>query len=208
MPRAIRLSKRVQGAVLSALAAGCAAAAGVASCIAASPADPPQPPLLAPIIIQDSVRPVASAFLPDLPPSFSVPVRAFDPTRPILCNVFVDFDPGPDNINSTGFVTTCAPTFPALDGGVTQLSFTLTSTMLGDPTACHVIQCFVAYGFDPKSRHTPGDTLGADSVTWQYTPNGPGGCTQFSGDDGSFSDADAAPTDAQLPLTSDSVAPL
>ncbi len=209
MQRAIRLSKRVQRALLPALAAGCAAAAGAASCIATAPADPPQPPLVGPTIIQDSVKPSANTYLLGLPPSFSVPVLAFDPTRPIICHVFVDFDPGKDNISSTGFVTTCATPYPALDGGVTQLSFTLTATMLGDPTACHVIQCFVAYAFDPMSQHTPlGNSLGADSVTWQYTPNGPGGCTQFSGDDGSFPAADAAPTDGPLPLTVDSMVPL
>jgi hypothetical protein len=207
MPRAIRLSKRVLGALLSALAAGCAAAVGVASCIATSPAEPPQAPPLGPTIVQDSVRPVASAYLPDLPLSFCIPVRVFDPSHSITCHVFVDFDPGPDNINSTGFVTTCPTTLPALDGGVTQLTFMLTPTQLGDPTACHVIQCFVADVFDAKSPHTPGDSLGADSVTWQYAPNGPGSCTQFNGDDGSFPPEDAAPTDAQLPFTPDRVAP-
>jgi hypothetical protein len=208
MHRAIRLSKRARGALLPALAVVCAVAVGVASCVSAAPAEPPQSPPLGPIIVQDSVMPVASAYLPALPPSFRVPVRAFDPTRLVLCHVFVDFDPGQDNVNSTGFVAACAPTPPALDGGVTQLSFMLLPTQLGDPTACHVIQCFVADAFDPKSQHTPGDSLGADSVTWQYAPNGPGSCTQFSGADGSFSVADAAPTDAQLPFTSDSVAPL
>ncbi|HTB75793.1 MAG TPA: hypothetical protein VK762_21235, partial [Polyangiaceae bacterium] len=73
------MSKRVLGALLSALAAGGAAAAGVASCITSAPAEPPQAPLLGPTIIQDSVMPVANAYLPDLPPSFSVPVRVFDP---------------------------------------------------------------------------------------------------------------------------------
>lgn len=210
MQRATRLSKRAKRAFLPALAVGCAAAAGAASCISAAPADPPQPQLPGPTIVQDSVRPAANTYLTALPPSFSVPVRAFEPNRTINCDVFVDFDPGTDNINIniSGFATACAPTLPALDGGVTELSFTLLPTDLGDPTACHVIQCFVADVFDPRSPHTPGDSLGADSVTWQYAPNGPGSCTQLSAGDGAFPPADAAPTDSQLPLTPENVSPL
>ncbi len=47
--------------------------------------------------------------------------------------------------------------------------------------------------------HTPGDSLGADSVIWQYSPNGPGSCAQFDAGDGAF--LPDAPSDGGVPLT-------
>jgi hypothetical protein len=206
MPRAFRSSTRARGAIAPALATACAFAAAIASCVTVPPADPPQAPAQGPIIVQDSVQPPANQYLTALPPEggFVVPVKVFDPNRPINCNVFVDFDPG--LVNSTGTATTCEPTLPALDGGLTNLTFGISATSgLFDPTVCHTIQCFVADTFDRNSAHTPGDSLlGADSVTWQYTPNGPGNCQQFDGGDGA-SPVDA-PTDG-LPLTPDVVGP-
>jgi len=196
MQRAFRVTKRVRGAVLAVLAAGCAVGASVASCVTAAPADPPQVTRQGPTILQDEVQPVASAYLFALPPGgFVVPVRVSDQNQSIMCKVFVDFDPGADdNQFATPAAHTCSPTLPSLDGGATELHFTLTATNLGDPNACHVIQCFVADLFDVNSAHAPGDGLGADSVTWQYTPNGPGGCDVFDGSDGASPPTDA-PTD-------------
>lgn len=177
---------------MTALAAACAAAAGVASCVAAGPADVPQAPKLGPIIVQDAVQPPANAYLTVLPEAgFIVPVRVFDPSSPIRCNVFVDFDPRQDNSTfATGVAAMCGTVLPALDGGVTQLMFTIPSTSFPDPNTCHTIQCFVAEAFAFNSNHTPDPNgPGADSVTWQYTPNGPGGCDEFDGSDGAFPDA-------------------
>jgi hypothetical protein len=189
---------------LAALAAGCAVAVGVASCVTGSPADVPQPPLLGPIIVQDAVQPPSGPYLTVLPEAgFVVPVRVFDPISTITCAVFIDFDPG--MFNNTGTSIGCANTPPALDGGVTSLTFTINPIYLGDPNACHTIQCFVAEVFDPGSPHTPGNSLGADPVTWHYTPNGPGGCDYFDGSDGAFPPADAAMDG--LPLTVDAVGP-
>jgi hypothetical protein len=195
----------VKGALLPALALALSALAGISSCLTTAPAEPPPVPPLGPTIIQDAVYPPNNTYLPALPPQpFVVPVRVFDPNREIECEVYVDFDPGSDNSQfATGAIPGACPTMlPALDGGPTLMQFSLTSTNLGDPTTCHVIQCFVADSFDTMSPHTPGDTLGADSVTWQYAPNGPGGCEQFDGGDG------AAPPDAPmdaLPQTPDAV---
>jgi hypothetical protein len=178
---------------LTALAAGCAVAASVASCVTAAPADVPTPPLLGPIIVQDAVQPPSGPYLTVLPEAgFVVPVRAFDPSHTITCAVFIDFDPGA--FNSTGPSAGCGNIPPALDGGLTSLTFTIDPMHLGDPNACHTIQCFVSEGFELLSPHTPDNNLGADSVTWHYTPNGPGGCDDFDGSDGAFPPADA-PTD-------------
>jgi hypothetical protein len=192
MQRAIRVSKRAQAAVLAMAAAGCAVGGGVASCVTSSPADVPQPPQLGPVIVQNSVMPAASVYLTAIPPDFIVPVRVFDPTLPIACHVFIDFNIG---------VLPSVPCVvqPGLDGGITLAQFTVGVTEVFDPGICHTIQCFVANSFEDISPYTPSTSLGADSVTWQYTPNGPGGCDEFDGGDGAFPPADA-PTD-RLPLT-------
>ena len=71
------------------------------------------------------------------------------------------------------------------------MTFLLTPADLGDPTACHTIQVFVADSFS-SNGYTAGDVLGADSITWFYMPGGPNGCTTYDAGDGSFpSDAPA-----------------
>jgi hypothetical protein len=186
------------------------AASAMGSCITVPPADPPQVPALGPIILQDAVMPAADQYLTVLPPGgFSVPVKVLNPTSTIACQVFVDFDTGSDNFRAaTGLAYSCPlNTQPALDGGLTILKFTLTAASLADPpprpgdnsdlTFCHTITFFVADAFATNSAHTPGgDSLGADMVTWKYTPNGPGNCEQFDGGDGVF--PTDAPTDSML----------
>jgi hypothetical protein len=176
---------------LTALAAGCAVAASIAACVTAAPADVPTPPLLGPIIVQGAVQPPSGPYLTALPEAgFVVPVRVFDPSSTITCAVFIDFDP--EAYNTTGTPVGCTNIPPALDGGLTSLTFTIDPVYLGvDPNACHTIQCFVAEEFQPQSPHTP-RRLGADPVTWHYAPNGPGGCDYFDGSDGAFPPADAA----------------
>jgi hypothetical protein len=199
MLRAIRRTHVTKSALVPAVAAALAAAAAMASCITGPPADLPQVPVQGPTIIQDAVRPPANEYLTRLPETFVVPVRVFNPDTPIDCNVFVDFDPGPDNSQSAkGAAKSCGSMLPALEGGVTSLEFSLSQTdLMGrnavDPNACHTIQCFVVAGtFNPVSRHTPGNSLGADSVTWQYAPNGPGSCEEFDAGDGASSAPDAS----------------
>lgn len=170
----------------------------------ASPPDVIQPPLVGPVILQDLVQPPTNAPLLALPEAgFVVPVRVSDPNQPITCKVFVDFDPGmDDSAFAKGPAHECSPTWPSLaDGGDTVLSFSLLASTLGDPTACHLIQCFVADSFALNASHVPGDVLGGTSVWWQYAPNGLGGCSTFDAGDGAFPPADA-PTDT-LPVPLD-----
>jgi hypothetical protein len=207
MRRAIRPIHVTKSALVPALAAGLAAAVAVSSCITGPPADLPQVPVQGPTIVQDAVMPPANqylTYLPELPEQFVVPVRVSNPDTPILCNVYVDFDPGADNSRvANGTATRCPTMLPSVDGGVTLMTFSLSQTDIAtnvvDPNACHTIQCFVAYTFDRFSPHSAGDSLGADSVTWQYSPNGPGSCAQFDAGDGAFPPADA-PSDV-LPVT-------
>jgi hypothetical protein len=181
MLRPIALSRQARGPFLPVLTASLAATAGVASCVASAPADPPASPPEGPLIVQDLVIPAPTQLVTHLPPQgFLVPVRVTNAVSAIACRVFVDFDPGSDNNQfATPPAYSCPNnTFPAVDGGLTDLRFTISSMAILDPTKCHVIQFFVADSFDPNSTHTPGDSLGADSVTWQYVPNS-AGCLQF-----------------------------
>lgn len=208
MLRAIRRIRVTKGTLLPVLAAALAVGAGMASCISGPPPDPPRVPAVGPVIIQNAVRPAANEYLTELPDSFRVPVRAFNPNAPITCAVFVDFDPGSDNSQfAKGTAAVCPETLPALDGGPTILDFSLSATSLGpDPNACHTIQCFVEdFPLNPKFLHVPGDSLGSDSVVWEYSPNGPGACDQFDAGDGAFPSADAS--DGGVPLTPDAVGP-
>jgi hypothetical protein len=195
MHRAIRLSKRAKGAVFTVVPVACGIALWDASCVTAAPPDVPTPPQLGPIIVQDAVQPTANSYLAALPSTFVVPVKVFSPTPTITCHVFVDFDTGGGNGLDT-LKSSCADTPPALDGGLTSLRFILRPIDLGDPNACHVIQCLVADSFASNSAHTPGDSLGANSVGWQYAPNGPGTCDEFDASDGAF--PPDGPTDTGL----------
>ena len=185
-----------------------AVAGGVAACITAPPPDLPELPQRGPRIVQDAVRPPANAYLTALPADgiFNVPVEVTDPTRTIDGRAFVDFYPGSNNMgrNATGFAFDKSVP-PTLDGGTTLVSFMLPSFELGDLTACHIIQFFVADSFSDQSGHTAGDSLGADSVTWFYAPNGPSGCSEYDAGDGAF--PSDAPFDGIL-QTPDSVGPL
>jgi hypothetical protein len=191
MPQAIRVSSRATQALGFVAALGVAAAicaSGIAACITAPPADLPALPLRGPRIIEDSVRPPTDQYLTMLPgdSEFVVPVEVNDPTDQIVARVFVDFYPGSDNMGSA---TNFTAVHPALDGGVTTISFSVSSIDLGDPTACHVIQLFVADSFSDMSGHTANNSLEADSVSWFYTPNGPNGCFAYDAGDGAAGDA-------------------
>jgi hypothetical protein len=191
MPQAMRVSSRAIQVLGFAAALGVAAAVsagGIAACITAPPPDLPALPLRGPRIIEDSVRPPTDQYLTMLPADseFVVPVEVNDPTDRIVALVFVDFYPGGDNMGSA---TNYTAVHPALDGGVTTVSFSLSSIDLGDPTACHIIQLFVADSFSDISHHTVNNSLGADSVSWFYTPNGPSGCFAYDAGDGAPADA-------------------
>lgn len=152
------------------------------------------------MILKDSVQPPWNVYLTVLPPEFVVPVKVFDPSLPIACNVFVDFYP--DQINNTGTAGPCSVP-PGLEGGIAQAQFSVSPFSLNDPNACHTIQCFVAQSFQSNSAHTPAGSVPADSITWQYAPNGPGGCDEFDAGDGAFPPADALMDG--LPITPDAI---
>jgi len=208
MPQTVRSSNRALRALVLAAAVGAAVpvvAGGVAACITSPPPDLPELPLRGPRILEDGVRPVTDQYLTGLPADdkFVVPVEVTDTTRPIVGRVFVDFNPGPTNMPPTTNYVRQAIAFPTLDGGVTNLSFSLSPANLGDPTACHIIEFIVAGSFDEMSGSshtpTPGDNLGGDSVSWFYTPNGPNGCFAYDASDGSAVQGDSSQDGPPLP---------
>jgi hypothetical protein len=208
MAHAIRGSSRALRGLVAPLAfgaVGAIAAGGIAACITAPPPDLPILPARGPRILEDGVQPPTNAYLTELPADgqFLVPVEVNDPTQEIVGRVFVDFYPGSDNMRSATAADQMITAQPALDGGPTIMSFMLSATAdLGDPTACHLIQFFVADSFSGRSGHTPGDSLGADSVSWFYTPNGPNGCFGYDAGDGAAAEDGAGDS---LPLTPDGV---
>jgi hypothetical protein len=174
-------------------------AASLASCITAPPPPLPSTPQLGPKIVHDLVvNPPANAFLTELPAgdTFLVPVQAFDPTKSIAYELFIDFDPGNSSDPSNSFPVLGGTWPPALDGGTTIISFQLDPTRIPNGSdACHTLQFFVADSFN-NGIPTPADSLGADSVVWFYTPNGPGSCFQVDAGTGAF--PSDAPSDGLL----------
>jgi hypothetical protein len=201
----IRGSSRALRALVVLLAFGALGAGvsgAVSACITAPPPDLPVLPARGPRILHDDVKPPTSAFLTGLPGDgqFLVPVEVSNPAQLIAWRVYVDFYPGIDNMR---FATPAEQSFstpPSVDGGPTIISFSLSPTDLIDPTACHLIQFYVADSFTGTAP-TAGDNLGVDGVSWFYMPNGTNGCFEYDAGDGAAEDAGI---DA-LPLTPDGV---
>jgi hypothetical protein len=183
-----RTAKRVAGSILAAGATCAFAVFAPNACITAPPADLPEVPQIGPIILQGSVQPSPSQYLTELPLEFCVPVRVFN--TDVTWVIYVDFVPsvGAPSIRSPKNAT------KTFDGGIEFISFTLTQDQVsGGPGSCHTIQVIVADQYQ-AALHQPMSTLGADSVTWFYSPNGPGVCDQLDG--GYGAPRDAAPVDA------------
>jgi hypothetical protein len=200
--RVIRGSIRARRALAATLAAS--AALGLiavlvgSACITTAPPDLPALPLRGPRILDNSAQPVAYQTLSALPPDgqFVVSVEVSDPTKLITGRAFIDYYPGDGTMGITGSATTVTVP-PALDGGLTQVAFTITPSALGDPTTCHSITFFVDDAFSSTGTgHSAGNSLGGDSVTWFYAPGGPGGCLTY--DAGIYPDSGQ---DTGMPVT-------
>jgi hypothetical protein len=183
-------------------ALGAGVAGAVSACVTAPPPDLPVLPARGPRILNDDVKPPTSAYLTGLPGDgqFLVPVEVSNPAQLIAWRVYVDYYPGIDNMRFATSAELGLSTPPSVDGGPTIISFSLSPANLIDPTACHLIQFYVADSFSGAGP-TAGDNLGTDGVSWFYTPNGPNGCFEYNAGDGAAEDAGM---DA-LPLTPDGV---
>ena len=147
MPRATRSSKRgkrVKAALLPALALALSAARRRSPRASPrAPADPPQVPPQGPTIIQDAVY-AAQQRVPDgaaPAAASSFPSGSSTRTSAITCQVFVDFDPGTTTVKfATGRIPAVLPRHVprARRRRTDAAAFSLTSTNLVDPTACHV----------------------------------------------------------------------
>ena len=204
--------RAVLGTLATVLASAVLGVGLPAACISAPPADPPQVQLPGPTIVPEFAQPPTDGWLTELPPdgSFVVPVRVTDPLQTIYGGVTVNYDPGMTNNKagsqgSISFFPSGLSWPPALDGGVTLVSFQLTPANFPDPSACAIIELSVSYGMFSESARTPGTAAAVSSIDWHYSPNGPGVCEEFDAGDGAF--PPDAPLDG-LPLTPDALGPL
>lgn len=184
-PVSFAFVRRTRTLSLAATIAACVASlAASASCILADPPpELPKPPKHHPIIVKGSVVPPYTNVLPELPPTFVVPVELIDPDTTFAWNAFVDFDPTTNPQPVDGKILTPNPA--DVDGGVTLVEFPIGAL---DTSICHKIQMVVALSFAPTSQHTP-DSYGDDSIVWFYSP--PGCAAWDGGGDGAFPDQDA-----------------
>jgi hypothetical protein len=210
MPRTASIALRTLAA--TAIAAVCATgwtvAMGISGCITAPPPELPALPQQEPTILQNDVRPAVNEDLTTLPPDdvFIVPIVPGRPDPSVQVNVYVDFDPGSDNLNGNATPAAYSHLFgvtpDTVDGGIYSIRFSLGPNQLGDPRQCHWIELLVTAStesFESLSSHTP--NVFSDSVSWHYVPDPLAGCFQF--DAGQYQDG-AFPPDAPpdaLPVT-------
>jgi hypothetical protein len=220
MPRTASFPLRTIAATATAAvcAAGVAVTMGMSACITAPPPELPTPREQEPLILRNGVFPPANEDLTAPPPDgiFVVPVLPGQPDPSFEIRLFVDFDPGSNNmsVSKNTNVLATPPAFrnaydvtpDTLDGGVYRVLIPFGADQLGDPNACHWIDVLVAQSFPNNvppafsndSDHT--STQASDSVSWHYVPDPLAGCLQF--DAGPFQDGafqDAAPDG--LPVT-------
>jgi hypothetical protein len=190
---------RVAAALAAAGACVVAAIAGIAACLTAPPADISTSTNERPLIIHTSVQP-PEGLLDGWPPPgtpFLVPVLLPDPNAACSWRLFDTDTESQDGPRYKG-------EFPCLtsvlDGGVVVEDVHIDQPADGH---CHIFTFIVAHGFSPGQLEAP-DSIGGDSLTWDYEP--PGALCNFydagAFQDGAFPMVDAA-KDA-LPITPES----
>jgi hypothetical protein len=165
-----------RASVIVTVVAGASAAA--IACVLADPPPIPNtlPPPQPPAILSDSVTPSLMAILHALPTdsdAFVVPVLA-DPDRTLKARVFLDLDPKGAAVQSS--------LLPEIDSdggvlgvsgeagsGIRTITFTLSTSLLLDPSVCHSFTIVVAYDFVSNDFAKPAPP-GGTSATWQYMP--------------------------------------
>ncbi|WP_394850393.1 hypothetical protein LZC95_23410 [Pendulispora brunnea] len=158
----------------------------LAACIIADPLPEQRSlPTRTPSIM--SVDPASSRPLLGIPDGggFNVTLRLYNPAERYQWRVFVDYEEG---VNPLPKVSGSEPgRSDAPD--VQVVTFSLSRDAM-DPQRCHVIEFVVALAFGAFPHN--GDPTGADSVSWNYVPNGDySKCIQYDA-----SVPDAGPVDA------------
>jgi hypothetical protein len=153
-----------------------------------------------PVILHGSVDPSADMPLPAWPSGnvFTIPLEFVDPNPKFVWSAFVDYDGG---MNPSAAAFSLAPPAPAVDdGGVYLLAVSIDP--LQSPTLdlarCHQIQVLVGHDFvrsgpngEPDLRAF--DSVGHDSVTWQYVgPATANGCASLDPEAGADGRDDAS----------------
>jgi hypothetical protein len=176
---------RVAAALVAAAACVAAAIAGFTACLTAPPSDIGTSANLRPSIVHGAVYP-PEGVIRQWPPDgvFVVPVQLPDPTATCRWRDFdqdTELPPPPTPLDDRPCTTSL------LDGGVI-----VQNAPIMEPTDghCHVFTFIVAHGF---SAETVPDSIGGDSVRWEYEP--PSALCNFY-DAGAFQDGAFPPADA------------
>jgi hypothetical protein len=153
--------------------------AAMESCVTLPPPDlgasTPHPP----IIEHGGVLPLDDEPLTAWPSWLYIPVELLDPDESFEYAVFIDYqyDPSVASAPDLGPVLVRPPP-TLLNGGTYLLDFEPPPAPLDG--LCHQLEVVVAHSF--ASVHTP-DSIGGDSVSWSYGPNG---CPTVWEQDGAF----------------------
>jgi hypothetical protein len=196
----VPLGPRARVAAALAAAAACAfAAIAIAACLTAPPADVGTSTNERPLILHTSVQP-PEGLLNGWPPGnvCLVPVQLPDPNASCRWRLFdtdIESQDGPRYKGEFPCLTS------VLDGGVVVEDVNLGA----QPTDghCHVFTFIVAHDFSPGQLQTP-DSIGGDSLSWEYEPAG-ALCNFY--DAGAFQDGSFPTVDAGkdgLPITPES----
>jgi hypothetical protein len=183
---------RVAAALVAAGACGAAAIAGFAACLTAPPPDIGTSTNERPEIVHDAVNPPGGLLTAWPLDGFVVPVLLPDPTVGCRWSLF-DQDlemPSPPPGLTVYANEACVTS--VVDGGAILQDF-----QFGGPTGptdghCHIYTFIVAHGFSANAESVP-DSIGGDSVIWEYLP--PGALCNFY-DAGALQDGAFPPVDA------------
>jgi hypothetical protein len=176
---------RVAAALVAAAACVGASIAGVA-CLTAPPPDIGTSTNERPEIVHDAVSPPGGLLAGWPPGGFIVPVLLPDPT--VGC-VWRTFDQDLDVSTQLNAVVFQPCLTSVVDGGAIIQDVPLIEPMDGH---CHIFTFVVAHGFSPSVPSVP-DSIGGDTVKWEYAP--PGALCNFY-DAGTLQDGAFPPVDA------------
>jgi hypothetical protein len=157
---------RVAAALVAAGACAATAIAGFAACLTAPPPDIGTSKNERPEIVHDAVTPPGGLLAAWPADGFIVPVLLSDPTVGCTWRVFdQDLEVSPQ----LGYVLGGPCLTSLVDGGTILQDFRISEQYMNGH--CHVFTFIVAHGFSTNALSVP-DSIGGDSVSWEYAPPG------------------------------------
>jgi hypothetical protein len=134
------------------------------ACLTVAPSELPAAPRHRPEILVGTAQPPANQILFTWPQDITVDVEV---DAPLTSAEWVGLLDGNAVVGPTS-----VPGVP----GIASIDFQLSAPA---PTECHTIEIRVAHQMSATAPYAP-DSLGSDSLTWFYLPNGvPNGCPSY-----------------------------